>query len=338
MNSSLWKRPLRARGMVEATRRLFAALALASLTFTFLVRLTAARDTLLLVALASAAVLGLSWCAGYVRKGAPWGLDVVDAMAILTFALASQEPGATAGFVFAALWFRSLYGSMRRSLLRALLYVGALSATVPLWTYVPGHIGDTDIAPLAGVFPVMFVTAIVGQLLGESLRAREQDALRDMAHASAGSELLGVTDAAEIDRIAWTAIAGVCAATPGLRALKVFKEGSGLRVEAATGGFAFLPKTLPGTALAVPGGPGRAVREPTDSTTELDEAAGTPCAWACLSLPDRSARVGEAWLLLGSPQRIPARAIETIGECDDLATACTRLASIDGPAGRGPRP
>ncbi len=35
-------------------------------------------------------------------------------------------------------------------------------------------------------------------------------------------------------------------------------------------------------------------------------------------------------------ERSSARAIEAIGECDDLATAVGRLESIDGPAGRGP--
>ena len=66
---------------------------------------------MLLVAVASAVVLGLSWSAGYLRRSAPLGMDVVDAVAVLAFALACPQPAASFGFVFSALWFRSLYGS-----------------------------------------------------------------------------------------------------------------------------------------------------------------------------------------------------------------------------------
>ena len=38
-------------------------------------------------------------------------MDLVDAVALLAFALASPEPTIVFPLVFAALWFRSLYGS-----------------------------------------------------------------------------------------------------------------------------------------------------------------------------------------------------------------------------------
>ncbi|HZL06711.1 MAG TPA: hypothetical protein VFE45_15080, partial [Coriobacteriia bacterium] len=127
--------------IVEATRWLFAVLALVSLAIALLAPLAVADGTRLSAALASAAVLGLSWGAGYLRRSAPLTMDVVDAVAIMAFTLAGPAPTAAFGLVFAALWFRSLYGSGRRAVLRFGLYVGALSAVLPLWPYVPGHIG-----------------------------------------------------------------------------------------------------------------------------------------------------------------------------------------------------
>jgi diguanylate cyclase (GGDEF)-like protein len=313
MSYPVWKGPPRAADMVEATRWLFALLTLVSLPLALLAPLTTANHTLLLVALASAVVLGLTWSAGYLHNSAPLKMDVINAVAILAFALACPEPGATFGFVFSALWFRSLYGSTRQAVLRCCLYVGALSATLPLWPYVPGHTGGTQIGPLAGAFPTMFLTVIVGRHLAVSLQAREQAARRDVVHASAGSQLMGVTDAAEIGRIAWMAVAGICAATPGLRALKVVRDGAALRVDGATCGFGDLPATLPATALLVRGGAGGGGRATAPCPTELDAAAGTPCVWACVPMPEVHNQNGGAWLLLGSPRKVPTEAIAAIG-------------------------
>jgi hypothetical protein len=194
MSGLVLMRPRRAAEMVEATRWLFAVLALVSLPLALLAPLTSTNGTMLLVALAAAVVLGLSWSAGYLRRSAPLGMDVIDALAILAFALACPAPAAAFGFVFFALWFRSLYGSTGRAVLRCGIYVGALSATLPLWPYVPGHTGGTQIIPLTVAFPTMILTVIAGRHLTGSLRARERAVRRDVVHASAGSELMGVTD------------------------------------------------------------------------------------------------------------------------------------------------
>src|ERR1035437_1702419 len=117
----------------EGTRWLFVVLVLASLLLTLPAPLTAANGTLRLVAVAGAVVLGLSWGAGYLRLSAPLAMDLVDTVALLAFALASPEPTIVFPLVFAALWFRSLYGSGRRAVLRCGLYAGALGASPPLW-------------------------------------------------------------------------------------------------------------------------------------------------------------------------------------------------------------
>jgi diguanylate cyclase (GGDEF)-like protein len=307
-----WRRPRRATEMAEATRWLFAVLTLVSLALALPAPLATGSDTTRLVALASAVVLGLSWSAGYLRSSAPLGMDVIDAVAILAFALACQEPGVALGFVFAGLWFRSLYASTGRAVLRCGLYVGALGASLVLWPHAFGHTGGTTIWPLAGAFPTMLLTVIVGRHLAGILQAREQAARRDAVHASTGSQLLGVTNAAEVRQIAWTAIAGICAATPGLRVLKVVREGATLRVDGATGAFAGVPLTLPASVLFLPGGAGRASREIAQTPTELDAAAGAPCAWVCVPLPHVHNQPGGGWLLLGSPRKVPAEAVVAI--------------------------
>ena len=324
MSYLVWKRPCRAGQTVEATRWLFAVLTLVSLPLALLSPLRAANGTLLLVAVASTIVLGASWSVGYLSRSAPLGMDVVDALATLAFALASPRPGAALPFVFSALWFRSLYGSTRRAVLRWGMYVVALSATLPLWEYVPGHTGGAEIAPLAAAFPTMFLTLIVGRHLAGSLRAREQSGRRDAVHAAMGAQLLGVIDSAEIRQFFWNAIAGICAATPGLRVLKVVREGTALRVDGATGGFASVPATLPATVLSVLVGDDGARRAAAPSHPELNAAAGVPCAWACVPLPHVYHQQGGGWLLLGSPGQVPAEAGVAIASLANQVTLALR--------------
>ncbi|MEO8500235.1 MAG: EAL domain-containing protein, partial [Vicinamibacteria bacterium] len=136
---------------------------------------------------------------------------------------------------------------------------------------------------------------------------------RDAVHMSVGSALLGVTDAAEIERIAGTAMSGICAATPGLRVVKVVIDEAVLRVDGAAGDFARVPATLPVTLLSVVAGQGGAGGEAVvHSHPELDAAVGGTCVWACVSLPVGHVQHGSAWLLLGSPQKVPREAIVAV--------------------------
>jgi diguanylate cyclase (GGDEF)-like protein len=303
----------------EATRWLFAVLALVSIVLSLPATLAAANGARLLVVLASSVVLGLSWGAGYLRRSAPFALDVVDAVAMAAFALASPEPAVALGIVFCALWFRSLYGSGGRALLRCALYAGALSAVPPLWPYVLGHTAGMEFALLVGAFPTMFLTVIVARHLSAILTARARAARLDAVNVSVGSQLLGVIDAAEIRRIAWAANAQICAAMPGLRVLKLARDGATLRVEGATGGFVGLPATLPAAVLSVHGDDENG-SPAVQRHAELDAAVGIACAWACLSLPDTHQEHGRAWLILGSPRSVPADAVVAVGSLANQVT------------------
>jgi len=318
----------RPEGFVEGTRWLFVMLVLASLLLALPAPLSVAHGTMWLVGVASAVVLGLSVCAGYLRRSAPLAMDLVDAVALLAFALASPEPTAVFSVVFAALWFRSLYGSGLRAVLRCSLYAGAIWVSLPLWAYVPGHTGGMAIGPLVGVFPTMFLTVVVGRHLAGSVQAREQAARLDAVHVSVGSQLLGVTEAVEIRRIAWAAYAGICAAMPGLRVLKLIRDGAALRVDGATGGFAGVPATLPAAVLSVFGGDGGTGSPTIQGHTELDDAVGIACAWACLSLPDTHQEHGRAWLILGSPRSVPAEAVVAVESLANQVTLALRNSEV----------
>jgi diguanylate cyclase (GGDEF)-like protein len=303
-------------------------LVLVSLLLALPAPLSVAHGTMRLVGVVSVVVLGLSVCAGYLRRSAPLAMDLVDAVALLAFALASPEPTAVFSVVFAALWFRSLYGSAFRAVLRCSLYAGAIGVSLPLWPYVPGHTGGMAIGPLVGVFPTMFLTVVVGRHLAGSVQAREQAARLDAVHVSVGSQLLGATEAVEIRRIAWAAYEDICAAMPGLRVLKVIRDGAALRVDGAAGGFVGVPATLPVAVVSVfcrEGGTG----SPTiQAHTELDDAAGIACAWVCLSLPDTHQERGRAWLILGSPRSVPAEAVVVVESLANQVTLALRHSEV----------
>jgi len=280
------------------------------------------------VTLASVLVLCASWIYGYVRQCAPLATDLADSVAILAFALASPHPSGTVLFVFPALWFRSLYGSGQRAVLRCAMYAGALCASVALWTYVPGHTQGAGTGQLLGAVPTMFLTVLVGRHLAAILRERGQAARRDAVYAAVGSQLLGVTDAAEIRRIAWVAIATICAVTPGLRVLKVVRQRTGLRVESASGGFARLPAKLPGNTLSRADGDRGKGGETVQDASELDAAVGTQCDWASVPLPSVPNQPEVAWLLLGSPNKLPAEAVSSIASLANQVTLALRNSAV----------
>lgn len=56
---------------------------------------------------------------------------------------------------------------------------------------------------LSGSFPLLFLAVVIARQLGGGLLAMEQGIRRDIALATTGSQLLGVTDAAAIGAMAW---------------------------------------------------------------------------------------------------------------------------------------
>src|SRR3954463_3328662 len=109
--AELLRRPVE---FVARIRWLFALSALAALVLTPVgVLVTGTAWSVALVAV-SVAALAASWVHRYRRRRVPVALDVVDAVAVLVFALACPQPAVAFGLVVPALWFRSAYGSNGR--------------------------------------------------------------------------------------------------------------------------------------------------------------------------------------------------------------------------------
>jgi len=343
MGRFVWRLARRPEDIVEAMRWLFAVLVLVTLGVTLPSRLAMVDSSLLAVGLVSATVLAFSWSVGYLRRSAPLWMDVVDSLAFLGFSLTGPDPMVILGLIMPSLWFRSLYGSARRATIRACFYAGTLVAAAQLWVYVPGDRPSPELGAMLGSIPAMFLTVIASRQIYGGLRARAQATQRDAVHMSLGSELLGLTDPGEIRRIAWIAMAGICAATPGLRVLKVVRDGPALRVDGATGGFTGLPATFPAHILSLKGGEGGGGSQTVQSSVELNAASGAECVWACLTLPGEHAQHGYSWLLLGSPRKVSREALVAVGTLANQMTLAlhngevheklTLLAELDGLTG-----
>jgi len=329
----VWKRARRPEGGKEATRWLMVVIAILSLLVILPGLLATTNAMMQLAGLVSGVVLALSWSAGYLRKSAPWPMDLVDAVAFLTFALASPSPIAAVGLIMPAIWFRSMYGTAGRALFRVSLYAAAFGASVPLWAYIPGRTGGAMVGGLmagaVGVVSTMFLNVLLARQLAASIRAREQAALRDAVHMSLGSQLLGVTGADEIRRIAWTSVTGICAATPALRVMMVVQFGGVLQVQGATGGFARVPATLDRAVLLVAELDSEETASATGQGIEmLHSAVGAQCVWAGVPLPTEHAQNGPAWLLLGSPRKVPPEAIASVGTLVNQVTLALRNGEV----------
>jgi diguanylate cyclase (GGDEF)-like protein len=100
------------------------------------------------------------------------------------------------------------------------------------------------------------------------------------------------------------------------------------RVDGATGGFAGVPATLPAAVLSGFGGDGGTGSPTIQGHTELDDAVGIACAWACLSLPDTDQEHGRAWLILGFPRSVPAEAVVAVESLANQVTLALRNGEV----------
>lgn len=330
-------------GIVASIRWLFLVCVLLAMVLTLPAPLVGASPQRLAMVAAACTVLATSWLFGYVTDSAPLWSDVVDAIAVAVFALASPNPATVFALVFSALWYRALYGSTRRSVLRCALYCTGISATLPMWALVPGHPPSLGVGPLIPPFAVMFVTVVVGRTLARQLIAREQAGRCDAAQVAVGGRLLGVTDTAQIFQHWWSAAAEICAAIPGLRVLLISQRGTALGIDGATGGFTTVPSALPMelVADAPAGSEVSAVRHP----AALNDAVGETCEWVRVPLP--SPRWG-GWLLVGAPKQVPTEPLTALqsminqvalalrnSEVHDELTVQARTDALTGLANRG---
>ncbi|MEB0003194.1 EAL domain-containing protein [Cryobacterium sp. RTC2.1] len=322
---TLWNPFRRPDGMTEGTRWLFTWFAVASLLLTVPTIVASDTDGVLLIALVAGAVLIASWCYGFVHRRVPLALDVIDFVAFVGLGLTLPDPMIALGIIFGAIWLRGLYGSTLRSLVRCTLYALALVATVVLWGPVNGTTGMTSPAIILGTIPTLFLTVVIVRQLSIVLLSREQSMRRDRELAATGSLLLGILDEADILVIGWAATQELCLATPGLRVLRVMRDGPVLRVDGATGQFDSLPAQLPGTVITSATNGTDANATDLDSLP-LDAAVGTPLAWACLA----SNAQANTWILVGAPGTIPAEALVSVRALSNQVSLALRNSTVQG--------
>lgn len=297
----------RPRDIVEGTRWLFAGLVLLSFVFTMpgvLVNSSDQRGVTLIMLCGG--ILVVSWFVGYLRRRSSYRMDVLDSVAVFGLTLASSLPSAVFGLVFSMLWFRSLYGSTRHAVIRALLYVGAVVAATLVWPNVFGRTEQTDAKAILFTIPMMLLTVIVGRRLASALAARQRQQHVDAIQADVGFALLGEIDAAGIEAIVHDAGVRVTAAIPGLRIFTSERDGAVLRTAEAWGPWATTPTAMPAQLVDVElvDGDGAGA-----AAALLDSAAGARCAWAAVPLPQAPGGASERWLIVGAPGEVPEDAL-----------------------------
>jgi len=332
----LWRAVRRPSGSVEGMRWLYAVSAVLALLLSLPAALSEPTRTTVVLTAAGTVVLVLSWSGGYLARRSPVVLDVVDAVAIAAIAVSCSEPAVVFSFAFSGLWFRSLYGSVPRAVVRCAVYAAGISSCLALWPLVHPGVPAPAAAPLLGTFPVMFIVVVVGRLLGASLFAREQAAQRDAALVAAGSAVLSTTDREEVLAAAGAGCVGIAAATPGLRLVAVTRRGDRLVVDGTAGDLLSAPSALPGTVLGIGTGTGTGDDSDSDSDSDsgeavavldaapLDAAVGRRCAWVCVPLPDSV----DSWMLFGAPREVPEEAVLAVRALMNQVTLALRNSQV----------
>ena len=295
-------------GVLQGTRWLFTWLALLSLLFSVpgILPTVSASPEALVLATAATLCLWASLGYGFLRQRVPIALEILDAVALTAFALATAVPLAATPLILAFAWQRTLYGSRWTAMLRGALYTGAVVAVSVLWAVTPEHTTDVAVARQGATISIMLLTILVAGQLRSGLKAHDWAIERDKILAATGASLLGLTNGVEIRTLAWNTAATLGASTPGLRVLKVAGGTGHLTVGFSTGHFDLPPATLPLHVLApsTPDRPARIV-----DPAPLDAAAGSELVWECIPLTEQTAN---GWLLVGAPKRIPEGTLRSV--------------------------
>jgi diguanylate cyclase (GGDEF)-like protein len=298
----LWRATARLKrptGLVERSRWLFWLCTLGSMAVTLPAALGKADAVdRSVIGLASVA-LCLVWTTRYLLGRAPLALDVLDAVALTSFAVMCPSPMMVFTFAFPAFWYRSLYSSNARVTLHCVGTAFAVVTAGLLWSSVHGPTGATAMVAIVGNIPVMAVTVAVARYLALSLIAREHEQLRDGALAVLGSQLLDIAGPGHILDRAAEAATTICTDTPELRVLLVGADGGELRVLRRVGVLDEVPDTLPLSWLPVDGVSGQLL--PLADEAGLHVLVPSAASWSCFVV---SPLVG-LWMIVGAPKQLP---------------------------------
>ncbi len=295
--------------ILESSRWLFLALTLASGLIVLPQAVLGHQLTTATLAVASSGVLAASVLRTYRRRYQDWPEELAEILALVAFASCTTQPTAVFGVVFGRLWFRALYGSAWTAVVRPAAYLLAVVLGIVIGSGPPGLAPTVTPLVIASFFPVLLLTGIIGRRLASGLHAGAENARLDAIQVRLGAEVLGVTDVEEVRRAAWRAHEAMCAVVPGLRLVVLSQQPGTLQVHRADGSFLRPPAQVPVPASGLRPGTMHLSSGRDPSVALLNEAAGEPCSWVWLELPDAERRGSRAWLVLGAPGEVPARAL-----------------------------
>jgi diguanylate cyclase (GGDEF)-like protein len=222
------------------------------------------------------------------------------------FEVACPDATAAIGYVYTAVFFRAFYGSGWRSFTRCTLYIAGYGVGLAIWPSISGRAHGPALGPLFATIPLLLIVLLAGRRLHLGLVVREQELVRNSALSSAGARLLGLTDAVAIRDLGWVAAKEICAATTGLRMVKVTLDDGELRVNWIAGQSCGDPRVLPGDIVAADGGShdGQVA-----DAVALNRAFGAELSWVYTRLTPLEA---DAWMLVGAPKRVAPEALVAV--------------------------
>ncbi len=254
------------------------------------------------IVLAATAVLAASWTHGYLTGRTCLAAELVDAAALAAYVVGTSAPEQVLPIAFASVWFRCFDGTDGRAVVRWILTCAGLGVGLALWDSLP-KAGALEPADLLFSLPLLGVTVLLVRLLHAGVSGMVQAARRDAALAVGGGRLVGTATVAEAYTYAWEVSDELCAATPGLRILVADAIGGEVAVRGSSGPFRQVPATIDVGVLVDDPEPGT-VRD----GRALDAAAGEPCTWRWLPLPDPTT---PGWMVLGGPPEAVRDAVDS---------------------------
>jgi PAS domain S-box-containing protein len=180
----------------------------------------------------AAAALGLLalWIVGFRRERFALASEVLEAAAIFATVCAIGQPEKTYGIFYTALFFRSLYGSVPRTIARAGLYLAVLiSGVVATQASIDFSV---QIAPHAFAF---LFTGLVMRLVAVTLARYERALVRERALRKLASELAGTQTDDEMGEVVIDALRTLVMSDPTARVTVSRGDVEALTVVAAAG-------------------------------------------------------------------------------------------------------
>ena len=179
-----------------------------------------------------------SWIYGFLRQRVPFGLEVLDAVALTAFALAGPVPAAATPLIFASAWLRTLYGRRGARCARGALLHGRARGHHRALAAVPRARPRRPTCPTGSAWCRSCCSpSWCPGSCAPGCRPTTGPSNATRRSPRPARSCSGITDAARIRALAWTTANELGSTTPGLRVLKVVRDGERAAVGAHTGVF-----------------------------------------------------------------------------------------------------